>query len=93
MPKNELTAPSCAAPVDRLSLWVTSSRPIDQGSGITPSWDVAAINAGFCFADGAPPSFQTGTMGYRICWGFAHEAAPSFNTSIGFPLYLDADEA
>jgi len=93
MPKNELSAPSCAAPVDRLSLSVTSSRPIDQASGITPSWDNIAAGAGFCFADEAAPSFQTGTMGYRICWGFAYEAAPSFNTSIGFPMYLDADEA
>ena len=93
MPKNELSAPSCAAPVDRLSLSVASSRPMDQAAGITPSWDQTAILLGYCFADEASPSFQTGTMGYRICWGFAYEAGPSFNTSIGFPLYLDADEA
>ena len=68
MPKNELSAPSCAAPVDRLALSVTSSRPMDQASGITPSWDAAAAAAAFCFAD---------------------EAAPSFKTSIGFPLFAD----
>jgi len=56
MPKNELTAPSCAAPVDRLALSVTSSRPIDQASGITPSWDATAFNTGFCFANEAGPS-------------------------------------
>jgi len=68
MPKNELTAPGSVAPVDRLALSVTSSRPIDQASGITPSWDTVAAGAGFCFAD---------------------EAAPSFKTSIGFPLFAD----
>ena len=72
MPKNEVTAPGSVAPVDRLALSVTSSRPIDQASGITPSWDIPSANAGFCFAD---------------------EAAPSFDTRVGFPMYLDADEA
>jgi len=56
MPKNELTAPGSAAPVDRLALSVTSSRPTDQASGITPSWDTVAAGAGFCFADEAGPS-------------------------------------
>jgi len=56
MPKNELTAPGSVAPVDRLALSVTSSRPTDQASGITPSWDTVAAGAGFCFADEAEPS-------------------------------------
>ena len=58
MPKNELTAPGSVAPVDRLALSVTSSRPMDQASGITPSWDTASAGAGFCFADGAAPSIM-----------------------------------
>ena len=68
MPKNELTAPESAAPVDRLALSVTSSRPIDQASGITPSWDTNAINAGFCFADGAAPSV------WHLPYTFPHES-------------------
>ena len=72
MPKNELTAPGSVAPVDRLALSVTSSRPIDQASGITPSWDTAAINAGFCFADEAAPSARGITFPL-----FADGAAPS----------------
>ena len=56
MPKNELTAPGSAAPVDRLALSVTSSRPTAQASGITPSWDQTALLLGYCFADEAGPS-------------------------------------
>ena len=73
MPKNELTAPGSVAPVDRLALSVTSSRPIDQASGITPSWDTVAAGAGFCFADEAAPSHRL-TVSFPL---FADGAAPS----------------
>jgi len=70
MPKNELSAPSCAAPVDRLSLSVTSSRPIDQASGIAPSAQYASASNPFCFADEAAPS----VWNYPPVFPFADES-------------------